>query len=349
MRQLHFLNVGDGDCTWIRHGNGNNTVIDICKGNADIDTTTDKFVYELLEEKAQLAKGISGNFKQKKFPVNPIKYLQSFGVTDIFRFIATHPDMDHLDGLRKFFDTFQPINFWDTDNTKEIESFDEARYSEDDWNFYRGLRSGANPAGAKRLVLYSGAQGQHYNMDEESKPGANGLYILAPTKEIVQDANACGDYNDCSYVLLWRVGDFKVVIGGDSHDVSWEHILEAHPDVKNVDLLIAPHHGRDSERSYDFLDVLKPQLTLFGVARSEHLGYQAWSSRGLEIMTNNQGNCFVIDFPDDKARMDVHCTYKGFADAYCQNAYGKSTFVDEALKSWFLRSYFPRVIKSVAA
>ena len=43
--------------------------------------------------------------------------------------------------------------------------------------------------------------------------------------------------------------------------------------VTNIDLLIAPHHGRDSERSYDFLDVLKPKMTFFGNANSEHLAY----------------------------------------------------------------------------
>ena len=39
----------------------------------------------------------------------------------------------------------------------------------------------------------------------------------------------------------------RIVFGGDSHDASWDHILENHEaDVTNVDLLIAPHHGRCS-------------------------------------------------------------------------------------------------------
>jgi len=35
--------------------------------------------------------------------------------------------------------------------------------------------------------------------------------------------------------------------------------------------MIAPHHGRDSDRSYDFLDTVNPQLTLFGCAPSVDL------------------------------------------------------------------------------
>jgi hypothetical protein len=33
--ELHFLNVKEGDCTWIKHANGNNTIVDVC--NASIE------------------------------------------------------------------------------------------------------------------------------------------------------------------------------------------------------------------------------------------------------------------------------------------------------------------------
>ena len=56
-------------------------------------------------------------------------------------------------------------------------------------------------------------------------------------------------------------------------------------DVRDVDLLIAPHHGRSSGRSYEFLDVLRPTLTFFGKARSEHLAYSAWNYRKLPFVT----------------------------------------------------------------
>jgi competence protein ComEC len=186
--------------------------------------------------------------------------------------------------------------------------------------------------------LFSGSRGAFYNRNEDGNNGGNGLHILAPTPAIVSSANECGDYNDCSYVLLyWSSNNKRVIIGGDSHDTSWQHILETHrSDVTNVDLLIAPHHGRDSDRSYDFLDVLRPKLTFFGVARSEHLGYSAWRARGLEVMTNNQGNCFVVSFIDDRA--DVFCTNRSFARAYCQEHIDQDTFQNETLKAWYLKS-----------
>ncbi len=336
MPTLHFLNVGQGDCTWIKHGDGKNTVIDICNGRGAVEKKGYDFMRQ-LREATEVAKGLKGNFGQKDFPVNPIEYIRAFGETSVFRFILTHPDMDHMDGLAELFKEYSPANFWDTDNTKQIDDFDESRYSSEDWDLYTSLRDGSKPQPPKRLALYSGARGPYYNQAEAGAQGGNGLYILAPTAEILADANASGDFNDCSYVLLYKAQDKRVIVGGDSHDVSWDHILQNHhADVQGIDLLIAPHHGRDSDRSYEFLEVLKPKLTFFGVARSEHLGYGAWSSRGLDVMTNNQGNCFVVDFVDGRA--DVHCTNEKFAIAYRREKFGKGTFIDAALKSWYLKS-----------
>ena len=57
-------------------------------------------------------------------------------------------------------------------------------------------------------------------------------------------------------------------------DESWDHILEGHKvDVTDIDLLIAPHHGRKSGRSYKFLSTLRPTLTFFSNARSDFIAY----------------------------------------------------------------------------
>lgn len=333
MPTLHFLNVGPGDCTWIQHGDGKNTVIDVC--NARGTLTKERGYVEQLLEIAQPPQGISGNYRQKDYPVNPITYLQKFGQTSVFRFILTHPDMDHMDGLANFFQTFTPINFWDTNNNKQIDNFNESRYDKADWQFYQTLRGTAS--GTKRLALHSGDEGQFWNRSDVDTPGGSGLHILSPTPALVSAANENEDFNDCSYVLLWIVGNKRIVIGGDSHNASWEHILNTHQtSIQHVDLLLAPHHGRDSDRAYDFLNTLRPTLTLFGSAPSEHLGYSAWASRDLEIMTNNQGNCFVVDFPDGN-NGHVYCSNENFARAYCRETYNKDTFYNTQLDAWFLK------------
>ena len=60
----------------------------------------------------------------KAYPTNPVEYIKRWHMSDIFRYIQTHPDMDHMDGLKNLANSKLIINFWDTTNTKE-QSFDE--------------------------------------------------------------------------------------------------------------------------------------------------------------------------------------------------------------------------------
>lgn len=105
--------------------------------------------------------------------------------------------------------------------------------------------------------------------------------------------------------------------------------------MQNIDLLAAPHHGRHSDRDFAFLDVLKPRLTLFGNAPSEHLAYNAWSSRGLPIVTNNQAGSIVVDFESD------HGAYYVTNEKYAQKTLGDPTVYSSKHKAWlagFVRS-----------
>ena len=335
---IHFLNVKQGDCSIIEHGSGRVTVIDVCNaGPIDIVSETVDASF------AKREKGIAGNFKQKEYPVNPVSYLKKHGIDSVFRFVATHPDMDHLDGIKHFFETFEPSNFWDTNNNEEKTFEEGSPFNQEDWDFYKSLRDATSDIAVKRLTLHSGARGKYYNQTEEGKGGGDGLSILASTPELVTNANECGDYNDCSYVILYRCNGLKVVFGGDSHDETWEHILKTHEeDVSDIDLLIAPHHGRDSGRSYDFLDVLKPKMTFFGNANSEHLAYDKWNTRKLAFITNNQAGCMIAD-GEDKTGMDIYVTHEPFAKS--ANPF---TYYSEIHKAYFYKSLAKARAKSAS-
>ena len=157
------------------------------------------------------------------------------------------------------------------------------------------------------------------------------MHVLAPTKNLVDAANEADDeYNDCSYVLLYRTGENRIMFAGDSHDDTWEHVLGKHgEDVTDIDLLIAPHHGRMSGRSYEFLDTLRPTLTFFGNARSEHLAYDAWRHRELSIITNNQANCMVVD--TRTSPMTLYVTHENFA-----RRVNPITFYEDAVRAWYV-------------
>jgi len=328
MPTIHFLNVKEGDCSIIEHYSGHKTVIDVCNARP-----VEPLGEALTATMAKSERGISGNFQQKRYPVNPLSYMRQHGFTSIFRYVQTHPDMDHMDGIEALFDEFNPINFWDTDNTKELASasWQGSPFRESDWKFYKRLRDTQPEDDPRRLTLYSGARGPYFNQGSDGTVGGDGLHILAPTRELVASANEVDEeYNRCSYVVLYRPGENRIVFGGDSHDETWDYILEHHKaEVTDIDLLVAPHHGRKSGRSYKFLDTLTPTLTFFGNARSEHLAYDAWRSRGLSIVTNNQANCMVVDATTNP--MTLYVTHENFA-----RRVNSSTFYNESFKAWYV-------------
>lgn len=317
MATIHFLNVNEGDCSWIQHDSGRNTVIDISAASSIT-----------LFEKA------SGNHNQKYYPVNPIEYLSGHGVTDIFRFILTHPDMDHMDGIKALFESFNVVNFWDTENSKELAAdAPYGKYSSEDWEFYQKIRT--SETDPKVLHLLAGSTGQYFNESSSGKEGGDGLYILAPTQGLVTEANKTKDYNDCSYVILYRMNGKKIIFAGDSAEKTWDYILENHKEeVTNVDVLVAPHHGRKTGGNRDYLDTLNPKLTLFGNAKSQYLNYDAWNRRDLDHITNNQANCIILDL-NYRGEIDVYVTYKTFAEKR-----NKKTHYNNDLKAWYIMTIY---------
>src|SRR4051794_12180211 len=112
MPRVHYLNVRNGDCSIIQHASGRVSAIDV--SCAYIPAVTKAAHFSMAENMLKGRRPVPGNFDQKSDPDNPITYLRKIGVSSIFRFIVTHPDMDHLDGIKDLFREFGPSNLWDT-------------------------------------------------------------------------------------------------------------------------------------------------------------------------------------------------------------------------------------------
>jgi beta-lactamase superfamily II metal-dependent hydrolase len=308
---IHFLNVLHGDCNIIQHENESKrvTVIDVSNAYDETDSEAEKAVKAYKEQIKHITKVPEGkkDFKQKEFPDNPITYLKNLNIKSIHRFIITHPDMDHLDGIEDFYSKFEILNTWDTDNNKVLDKKPSGgRYNPNDWNYYTQIRDGKYTA-TTRHSLTAGAINQYWNEDH--------IKILCPTADLIKQANSGeGDFNEVSYVLLYTPpkkngGHWKILFAGDSHDSSWDYILKNyHKEVSNVDVLLAPHHGRDSNRSYEFLNTLKPRLTLMGNASSSHLAYTCYPRIRI---TNNQAGYVILDISEDG--IQVYVKNKEFA------------------------------------
>ena len=307
MPRIHFLNVNQGDCIVLEHNSGRMTVFDICAGNIERQPRMTSSV---------LARGgitpAPGNYRMCQHPTNPLDYLTRLQKNEIWRFILSHPDMDHLDGFDALLTEFSVLHFWDSGARKQKPDFRSfGGYKEEDWDRYAKVIA-REEAGTRTIQVRSGAQFKYANQDDTTNGLGDSLYILAPDENLIQKGNSTQDFNDASYVVLYRSAIGRVLLAGDAHDATWDYVKTHYEDdVSNVDLLIAPHHGRKSGRSYEFLDYVNPKLTLFGCASSEHLAYDAWNYRDLPHITNNQCGCIVVEGYNT---MDIYVENRVFAE-----------------------------------
>lgn len=261
--KIHFLNVGDGDCTIIdfpsRFIEGTQVKYDSRVTMVDINHHENHDDYEHVID-----------YYRRNF-TNSLG-----GVRPIFRYIASHPHEDHLTGFKALTDSVEVVNFWDIDHDFEPDQ-SNATWSEyeKDWNKYLALRVGSsNP----KVLRYLNTDLPRPFWDED------GIEVLAPSKEIIdfvhkkedgtrRSAEEVGQVlNNLSYVLLIRFNGVKILLAGDAEAKTWEHIVKNYSDkIKNIDILKASHHGRESGFHEEAIKIMNPKHVVFSMSEDcEH-------------------------------------------------------------------------------
>lgn len=223
-------------------------------------------------------------------------YKQNFGTRSIFRYIQTHPDLDHMRGLHRLHqEAIEILNFWDTDHTKSITEFKED--DEDQWKQYQIWRKSTdNP---KSHFKFRGDNGSFWTADGSGGTG-DGLHILAPTPELKSSANENEDYNAHSYVLWLQSGNYKVVLGGDATETVWQSIFEKYGKNLKCNILKAAHHGRDSGYYKEAVEAMSPEFTIVSVGKKpETDASNKYRQYSREVWSTRWKGTIVLTIGDD--------------------------------------------------
>jgi competence protein ComEC len=325
MVKIHFLNVGHGDCSIIEHASGRLTMIDINNAcSLDEDSRREIAAAYGITGVDYLAKKIVAERLGRSFRktylreagydielTDPVDYFKAvLPNRDIFRFILTHADLDHMRGLvRLRHEKVDILNFWDTAHLKSITDFQNN--DEAEWNEYQRLRRSANMPQVLRLTR--GEDNKYWNQDDAGGDG-DGLYILAPTAELQKAANAPDDPNAHSYVLMLIYAGVRVVFGGDATEAVWESVYRWLGKNLKCHVLKASHHGRDSGCHSNAIAAMHPDYTIVSVgtkpetdASNKYRGCTTkgvWSTRwhGNILVTIKDDGTYSID--SDRQRRD---------------------------------------------
>ena len=270
---IWFVNVGHGDSTIVRFPSGRVMMVDInnCK-SLPSETKSEvlesvgvvgvrKALYQqggayLTEAEERAIKSYEDRLDD---PIDVLKRnVLGAEQGDVFRFIASHPDLDHLTGLYRLAYQEPGImisNFWDTLNNKQLSEFknDEDRRN---WLAYQQLRKGQK-AGTHVLFKQRMDSGEYWTDD--------GMVVLTPTPEITYQGNEREDWNHLSYVFMLTYGKSRVILPADASIESQEEMAQFFGSNLTSTILKAPHHGRKSGYCGDFVKNVSPDYTIVSV------------------------------------------------------------------------------------
>lgn len=226
-------------------------------------------------------------------------YKDQFGSRSVFRYIQTHPDMDHMSGLHRFFyqERIQLQNMWDTAHSKEMDegSFDSTRYSYADWLVYQLMRLGTVRDNSEHVVLQllRGASSQYYEDDQ--------IQVLAPTADLVEYANSSEDWNNLSYVLRVTHAGRSVILPGDGEKPAWDKIESfGDPSELACDVLKASHHGRESGYSESAVSAMAPTFVVCSVGKKPSTdASDEYASHGASVLSTRYHGTITLTINDD--------------------------------------------------
>jgi competence protein ComEC len=274
MIRIHFLNIGHGDCIIVEFLDaGRVAVIDINMTDDMDETTKDELLSEafrsfpILHQSFYKQQYSTGTMSREQILIragydiklqNPINYMTDNNIGRIFRFISTHPHMDHLSGLKELKDTKGIDVLWISKNNHTQDETELTSSQKEDWNFYKKYRDTNEHYldGICTVRPQAGDSDQFWYNDN--------ITILAPNSDLLKNSNP----NNLSYVILIKYGGKKIILGGDAEKDSWDYIMDNYSDlIKDVSILKASHHGRDSGYHQNAVKHMNPKYTIVSVGK----------------------------------------------------------------------------------
>ncbi len=194
-----------------------------------------------------------GSYGARDATFSPLRHLQANGVSTLDGVVITHPHRDHIDDILNF-DALSPralhrpqhltadaIRAANSDQDQPI----VARYLDIDQRYRETVPPERDPFRAENN-------------------GGTAFQFFTPTK--------CADtnINNHSIVTIVSHAGVKLLIPGDNEPPSWDELLGRPAFVQAIagtDVLVAPHHGRDSGFHAPLFEKIQPRLIIISDGR----------------------------------------------------------------------------------
>jgi beta-lactamase superfamily II metal-dependent hydrolase len=249
----------------------------------------------------------TGDYSKNNLEFSPLRHLKyNYGIDQVDYVIITHPHLDHIDDILNF-DLVKPRVFCRPKHIsnelimKELNDKDRAKFEK-----------------------YCEINNQ-YNANIDGGPDDPDIPNNYSSMKILRFSSlSCtlDNFNNHSIITIIEYADIKVVIPGDNECCSYEELMKQEKfktAIADADILLAPHHGRESGYNNEFVSLINPRLSIVSDGRfcdTSANGRYSQKSRGWTVhksdgtsserkclTTNSDGEVYVqFGFKSDNKR-----------------------------------------------
>jgi len=222
--EIVIWDVQHGHAGYIKSPNGKHIVVDVGLGSYEDNSSTFSPLYHIW----------------KNYNVKQLDYA-----------ILTHPHKDHIEDMFNL-EKMDPKVLLRPKHLKREDIITDKTKEAD------------KPIFEKYLELdkkYIGKFTDNDPRDPSNPDNFGGLTI----ETFVPSSCATSNLNNHSVIAVFSYANSKIVLPGDNESCSFTELMENSyfkSIVKDADILLAPHHGRQAGFDKDFLDLVNPRLTI---------------------------------------------------------------------------------------
>jgi competence protein ComEC len=274
---VSFLDVGQGDCIFIRLPDGKNVLID----TGDADDYDKKYEYVL-------------------------QYLSAYSVNVIDYLIITHPDSDHVGNGAKIVENVTVRNAFVPYIIEQLLPY---------YPYFQSTLNALEQSGANVMIsdCYKNVVGKDYALvflSPMEKSNQDSSYFHFNGMQI-PDESASNNLSPIIYLdMLGTRFLFTGVAGKSQEQLVVENYysnfyertllgLDARVVLENIDYFKVAHHGADTSSSANFLSVIAPKNAIISVGGNNFYGHP--KTETLYRIYESNADCKVY-------RTDVHGT-----------------------------------------
>jgi beta-lactamase superfamily II metal-dependent hydrolase len=217
----------------------------------------------------------TGDYSKDKAEFSPLLHLKNkYDVYQLDYLIISHPHLDHIDDILNF-DSLEPKVLNRPKHLSNSEVMERViEKHREKFEKYCEINDRYNQP----------VNSESYN-SPSNPDNWGGMEIETFTPTTCKHNN----FNSHSIVSIFQYAGMKIIIPGDNDKCSFDELMGQNSFAKAIsdaDILLAPHHGRESGYHEDFINTVNPRITVVSDSKfcdtSANARYTA-KSRGWKV------------------------------------------------------------------